>query len=110
MISGHYVENYIVKGIALSPQAFQYNTWWGENTYNSQFSPYQRTMDKCDAINFFLYGSEYLKGDKPFNKVSWKKREKTLSDFYRFVIVGDRSKSILMFHTTEFARRTRLFV
>ena len=110
MINGHYIEKYVVKDVEYSTKAPQFNTWWGDNTYNSQFSPYQRTMDKCDAINFFLYSSEYLKGDKPFNKVSWKKREKTLNDFYRFVIVGNRSKAILMYQTTEFARRVRFFV
>ena len=62
MINGHYLENYLIEQI--NPKAERYNTWWGENTYNSQFSPYERTTKKVKTINFFLYGSEYLLGNK----------------------------------------------
>lgn len=110
MIHGHYIEQYIVNKNKALPTSEQFNTWWGRNNYNSQFSPYQRTMDKCDAINFFLYGSEYLKGDKKLSKLSASKRLKTLDDFYRFIISGNRGAVILSFNTTGFAKRTRFFL
>lgn len=108
MINGHYLENYLTE--RNNPKAERYNTWWGENTYNSQFSPYERTTKKVKTINFFLYGSEYLQGNKCFGDVSHKKRKEILDGFYDYVVRDEKHTTPIEFTTTTFARRTRLFV
>ena len=109
MISGHYLENYLIERD--NPKAERYNTWWGENTYNSQFSPYERTAKKVKTINFFLYGSEYLLGSKKISSAANQKRKEILDGFYDCVISNGRHKTLAIeFTTTTFARRMRLFV
>ena len=108
MINGYYLENYLIERD--NPKAERYNTWWGENTYNSQFSPYERTTRKVKIINFFLYGSEYLQGNKNFGSVSDRKRKEVLDGFYDCVIKNERNALSIQFSTTTFARRMRLFV
>lgn len=105
MISGNYIKEHLVRK---NPK--DYNTWWGQNNYNDQFSPYEKTVRKCNMINFFLYGSDDLLGKKKYSSLSAKKRLSTMDNFYEFVIAGVGMGQIGKFSTYEFARRTRLFL
>ena len=109
MINGHYLENYLIERD--NPKSERYNTWWGENIYNNQFSPYERTTKKVKTINSFLYGSEFLLGNKKFGNVTSQKRKEVLDGFYDCVISRSGYNMLAIeFTTTPFARRIRLFV
>lgn len=111
MISGHYIQNYYVEK-PKKLQTLSFNTWYGENNYNTQFSPHERTVLKCRTINFFLYNAKFFIGGKGSNwgSLSTNSRLRALDGLYDYVIKDNSSTNIIQYTTTPFARRMRLFL